>query len=91
MLKDSAHIQMTEVEWKNRRAERSGNKNEAPTYTLEDAIGAIKLFRGVPYDQRITVSAGVDIRFSDIGHLLGSAAIEIWLREAEAERKIVFS
>ena len=91
MLKDSAHIQMSEVEWKNRKAERSGDENQQPTYTLEDAIGAIKLFRGVPYNQRITVSAGVDIRFTDIGHLLGSSAIEIWLREGEYDRKIVFS
>ncbi len=91
MLKDSAHIQMSEIEWKNRKAERSGYENYQPTYTLEDAIGAIKLFRGVPYNERITVSAGVDIRFTDIGHLLGSAAIEIWLREGEVEKKIVFS
>ncbi len=91
MLKDSAHIQMSEAEWKNRKAERSGNENYQPTYTLEDALGAIKLFRGIPYNERITVSAGVDIRFTDIGHLLGSAAIEIWLREGEAEKKIVFS
>ena len=91
MLKDSAHIQMSEVEWKNRKAERSGDENQQPTYTLENAIGAIKLFRGVPYDQKITVAAGVDIRFTDIGHLLGSAAIEIWMREGESDRKIVFS
>lgn len=91
MLKDSAHIQMTEAEWKNRKAERSGDEGFTPTYTLEDAIGAIKLFRGVPYDKRIIVAAGVDIRFTDIGHLLGSAAIEVWMREGEHERKIVFS
>ncbi len=91
MLKDSAHIQMSETEWKNRKAERSGDENYQPTYTLEDAIGTIKLFRGVRYNERITVSAGVDIRFTDIGHLLGSAAIEIWLREGDAEKKIVFS
>ena len=91
MLKDSAHIQMSEIEWKNKRAERSGERNYAPTYTLDDALGAIKLFRGVSYDSRITVSAGVDIRFTDIGHLLGSSAIEIWMREGADERKIVFS
>ncbi len=91
MLKDSAHIQMSEVEWKNRKAERSGENSQAPTYTLEDALGAIKLFRGVPYDERVTVSAGVDIRFTDIGHLLGSAAIELWLKEGADEKKIVFS
>ncbi len=91
MLKDSAHIQMSEAEWKNRKAERSGDESFTPTYTLEDALGAIKLFRGIPYDKRVTVSAGVDLRFTDIGHLLGSSAIELWLREGENERKIVFS
>lgn len=91
MLKDSAHIQMSEVEWKNRKAERSGEDNHAPMYTMEDAEGAIRLFRGVTYAQRVTVSAGVDIRFTDIGHLLGSAAIELWLKEGADERKIVFS
>lgn len=91
MLKDSAHIQMSDVEWKNRKAQRSGEESYQPTYTLEDALGALKLFRGVKYNEKIAVSAGVDIRFTDIGHLLGSAAIEIWLREGDAERKIVFS
>ena len=91
MLRDSAHIQMTETEWKNRKAERSGDESFAPTYTMEDALGAIALFRGVEYDERFTVAAGVDIRFTDIGHLLGSAAIELWLREGDADRKIVFS
>lgn len=91
MLKDSAHIQMSEAEWKNRKAERSGDDSFTPTYTLDDAIGAIKLFKSVEYDKRITVSASVDIRFTDIGHLLGSAAVELWLREGENEKKIVFS
>jgi len=91
MLQDSAHIQMTESEWRNRKAERAGEESFAPTYTLDDALGAIKLFRGVPYGERITVSAGVDIRFTDIGHLLGSSAIEIWLNEGAESRKIVFS
>ena len=91
MLKDSAHIQMSEIEWKNRKAERSGDESHVPTYTLEDALGAIKLFRGVPYDERVTVSSGVDIRFTDIGHLLGSSAIELWLKEGADEKKIVFS
>lgn len=91
MLRDSAHIQMTEAAWKNKRAERAGEEVLSPSYTIEDAEGAIKLFRGLPYDERYTVSAGVDIRFTDIGHLLGSAAIEIWLREGAVDKKIVFS
>ena len=91
MLRDSAHIQMAEAGWRNRKAERAGEAAFEPTYTVEDAEGAIALFRGVPYGERIPVAAGLDIRFTDIGHLLGSAAIEVWLREGETERKIVFS
>lgn len=91
MLKDSAHIQMSEAAWKNKRAERAGEDSLMPNYTVEDALGAIALFRGVEYGERITVSAGVDVRFTDVGHLLGSAAVELWLREGPNERKIVFS
>ena len=91
MLRDSAHIQMTEAEWKNRKAERAGEVSFTPTYSMQDAVGAISLLEGVPYDKRITAAAGIELRFTDIGHLLGSAAIELWLREGENTRKIVFS
>ncbi|MBR2353939.1 MAG: MBL fold metallo-hydrolase [Clostridia bacterium] len=91
MLRDSAHIQMSETVWKNRRAERAGEAPEEPTYDMADAEGAIRLFRGLPYGKKYPVSADVEIRFTDIGHLLGSAAVELWLREDGEERKIVFS
>lgn len=91
MLRDSAHIQETEANWQNKKAQRSGREAFVPTYTLADAIGAISLFRGVDYGEKVTVAAGVDIRFTDIGHLLGSAAIEIMMREGGQSRKIVFS
>lgn len=91
MLRDSAHIQMMEAEWKNRKAKRAGDSDYLSTYDIDDALGAISLFKGVPYGERITVSAGVEIRFTDVGHLLGSAAIELFLKEGECERSIVFS
>ena len=91
MLRDSAHIQMFEAEWKNRKAKRSGMQEVQPLYTMEDALGAISLLEGVPYDKQITAAAGIELRFTDIGHLLGSAAIELWLREGDTTKKIVFS
>ena len=91
MLRDSAHIQMSEALWKNKRAARAGEEPEEPTYDMADAEGAIRLFRGIPYGKRIPVSADVELRFTDVGHLLGSAAVELWLREGSEERKIVFS
>lgn len=91
MLLDSAHIQESEAQWRNRKAERSGEPLIEPTYTTQDAMDAIKLLRPVRYGEMLTVAEGIDLRMTDIGHLLGSAAIELWLREGEEERKIVFS
>ena len=91
MLRDSAHIQVSEAEWRSRKAERAGEKEREPVYDLEDALGAISQFRRCRYSERSTVAAGIDVRFTDIGHLLGSACIELWLTEGEETRKIVFS
>ncbi|MDO4966168.1 MAG: MBL fold metallo-hydrolase [Lachnospiraceae bacterium] len=92
MLRDSAHIQMAEAEWKNRKARRSSKYHEVvPEYTLEDADGTIKLFVPCKYGSEIEVCDGIKIRFTDVGHLLGSAAIEVWIKEREIEKKIVFS
>lgn len=92
MLRDCAHIQMMEAEWRNRKAKRSADMPvQEPLYTMEDADGAIKCIVPCHYGREIEVCDGVRIRFTDIGHLLGSASIEVWLTEGETTRKIVFS
>ncbi|MCH5250447.1 MAG: MBL fold metallo-hydrolase [Lachnospiraceae bacterium] len=92
MLRDSAHIQMQEAEWKNRKAKRSTeNALVDPLYTMEDADGVIKRLIPCEYDKEVTVCDGLKIRFTDIGHLLGSASIEVWATEGDVTRKIVFS
>ena len=91
MLRDSAHIQMFEAEWRNRKGRRQGKPEFVPAYTMEDAMGVLKEFVPCPYEAEITPAPGIRIRFIDAGHLLGSASIEIWLTEGEEERKIVFS
>lgn len=92
MLRDSAHIQMQEAEWKNRKAKRmADNIVITPLYTMEDADGVIKRLVPCSYDKKINVCDGVDIRFTDIGHLLGSASIEVWATEDGITKKLVFS
>lgn len=92
MLRDSAHIQAFEAEWRNRKARRNANIEEfVPLYTMEDADGAIRLLKPVSYNDVINVDQGIDIRFTDVGHLLGSAAIEVFLKEDGVSKKIVFS
>ena len=91
MLKDSAHIQEMEAEWKNRKARRAGEKETPPLYTLNDAAGVINLLEGYEYDEIVELNDDITLRFIDAGHLLGSASIEVWCREGEETRKIVFS
>ena len=91
MLKDSAHIQESEAEWKNRKAARSGDAQILPMYDLNDAQGVLEHFISCEYNERIIVSDEINIRFIDAGHLLGSASIEVWLSEGDENRKIVFS
>ncbi len=92
MLRDSAHIQMAEAEWRNRKAKRSAQIEEyVPLYEMKDADGAIRCLVPCRYGKEIHVCDGITIRFTDVGHLLGSAAIEVWIQESEGKKKIVFS
>ncbi len=92
MLRDSAHIQMFEAEWRNRKAKRSTQLDKyVPLYNMEDAMGAIRLLTPVKYNVKTQVCEGISIRFTDVGHLLGSAAVEVWLTEGDVSKKIVFS
>ena len=91
MLRDSAHIQMFEAEWRNRKAKRNGQTEFVPAYTMEDALGVIQQFVECNYNQVIQIAEGIKVRFVDAGHLLGSASIELCITEDGEERKIVFS
>jgi metallo-beta-lactamase family protein len=91
MLRDSAHIQEFESEWRNRKGKRSGDDPFVPIYTMEDAENVLKLFVPHRYSERFTLFDGVDVQYTDAGHLLGSASIEVWMSEDGESRKMVFS
>ena len=92
MLRDAAHIQSMEAEWRAKKELRKGvyRKYELP-YTMEDAVEVMRLFKTFPYGRKETLCDGVRFRFTDVGHLLGSSSIELWLEEGGIEKKIVFS
>ena len=91
MLRDSAHIQESEAQWQKRKAERAGLTGPEPAYDMNDALRAISQFRPCAYGEVLRVAEGIGLRFTDIGHLLGSACIELWLTEGDQTRKILFS
>ena len=91
MLRDSAHIQMFEAEWKSRKNKRAGKEAVTPLYDMNDACGVMEYFEGYPYDTVIDLCEGIKIRFTDVGHLLGSASIEVWITEENVSKKLIFS
>ena len=91
MLPDSGHIQEMESEWKNRKRVRKGEEAKLPIYDVETALKSLELFEPVFYDKLIEVDENIHIRFNDAGHMLGSAIVEIWIKENEKNKKIVFS
>ena len=91
MLRDSAHIQESEAQWRTKKSLRTGGEPVEPVYDMNDALGAISLFRRCNYGEKIPAADGIVARFTDIGHLLGSACIELWLTEGDTQKKIVFS
>lgn len=91
MLRDCAHIQVAEAEWRNRKKKRSGDELYVPIYNMEDALETVRRFVGHNYGEKFRLYDGVEVRFTDVGHLLGSASIEIWVTEGSVTKKLVFS
>lgn len=91
MLRDSAHIQMFEAEWKNRKGMRAGREPVAPLYDMDDAIGVLSCFVRCEYDKEIMIANGIQIHFVDAGHLLGSSSITVKIQENGVEKTVVFS
>ena len=91
MLKDSAHIQESEAEWKNRKAIRSGGAKYVPLYTLKDVEQTLPLFVPCEYEKSYQILENISIRFIDAGHLLGSSSIEVTVTEGDVTKVILFS
>ena len=91
MLRDCAHIQESDAEWKSRKSKRSGGPAVEPVYTMDDAEAAIRRLRPCEYGEPVHIAENVVIRFVDAGHLMGSASIEVWLTEGDVTKKVVFS
>jgi len=81
MLKDSAFIQEKDAEFISRKHRAKGLPAVAPLYTQDDAEEALALFQGRAYGEGFPVGEGIECRFEDAGHILGSASVSLTLRE----------
>ena len=91
MLLDSAHIQESDAEYRNRKGQRAGRDYVEPLYTTEDAMNVFKFLTVCEYGQSVELCEGVTAVFTDAGHLLGSASITLELDEGGVHKTLVFS
>ncbi len=90
LLSDSAHLHEYDAKYKNRKA-KPGTAQVKPLYTKADAAVTLRQFKSVKYQQWQQVLPGVRVRFHDAGHILGSAVVELDLKEGDLQRRLVFS
>ena len=88
MLADAAKIQEKDAEFLARRGKK-GPESE-PLYNLADAIAVQDLIVGLPYRRIHYLRKNLAFEYTDAGHILGSASVDLRVTEGGSHR-IVFS
>ena len=91
MLKDAAFLQQKDNDWENRRLARAGKDPIEPLYEIADVEQVLEQLVTINYGERTQVVDGIELRYRDAGHIIGSAIVEVWIKESGASRKLVFS
>lgn len=91
LLEDSAEIQEDEVKYENKRRAATNMPYLLPLYTLEDAKEAIDRFRKIHYGEWFTIDDGIEVLFTDAGHIIGSACVHLKITENGKTKRITFS
>lgn len=91
LLEDSAGIQEDEVKYINKKRAATGQPYIEPLYNTEDARRAIDLFYTVDYGSWFTIENGIELLYTDAGHIIGSAAVHVKITENGKTTAITFS
>ncbi len=91
LLLDSARIQEADVRYVNKRRIREGKAPVEPLYREEDAAAVFPLMETIPYGERFAIAKGVELLFTDAGHIIGSAAVHLAVKHTNTTTRISFS
>ncbi len=91
LLLDSARIQEADIRYANRRREREHRELIEPLYTEEDAKEVFPLLHMIEYNRPYEIDDDIELLYTDCGHILGSAAVNLTLREKGKEVRLTFS
>lgn len=91
MLEDAGYLNEKETAWENRKRQRQAKNPVAPLYTQEEACLAHKQFRALEYKKSRKILPGITLTLHDAGHILGSAIVQLDLKDGKQHRVLVFS
>jgi metallo-beta-lactamase family protein len=91
LLNDSAHIQQQDAEFENKDLSRKGLPLVEALYTEDDVIEALRLFKIVEYNEDFEIEPRITLRFTDAGHIVGSAAVHLSILEEGKYFRVAFS
>lgn len=91
MLRDSAHIQITEAEWENKKRQQKKLELVEPLYNLDDVEIALQHVQTVSYNHILKIDSNIHINFKDAGHLLGSSVVELFVNDKKGSKKVTFT
>ncbi len=91
LLEDSAEIQRDDTKYINKKRAKQGLPPFEPLFDLDDAKEVLDLFSDVEYNIWTKIEDGVELKFTDTGHIIGSAAVHLRINENGKTTRITFS
>ena len=91
MLRDSGHIQESDVKFVNKRRAKRGEAPIEPLYTIADAALAAEQFIQRAYEAKFEAVPGAIATLVEAGHILGSAGVILDLEENGRKVRLMFS
>lgn len=91
MLPDSGYIQELDAKWFNKKQAKKNLPPIQPIYTVNDAENSIKLFIGVDYDRRFYINDKINLKFTNTGHMLGSAVVNLEVTENGRKIRLAYT
>ena len=91
LLEDSAHVQADDIKYANKRRKAEGQPFLKPLYTSEEAEKAIEQFEVVQYGTWFKIADGIELKYTDAGHIIGSASVHLRIVEDGKTQQLTFS
>jgi len=91
LMLDSAKIQESDIRHINKLRDKQGRPWEEPLYTEDDVHSVLGLMTTIKYDEPYKIDSDVELLYTDCGHILGSAAVNLKIKENGKVKRLTFS